>query len=620
MARFQDANGSLRVVGVEEMSTQGFLRPGEAFTVVLRDGRAIAASQLHVDAEPATEALAPNPNAARLAERTGGQRLCVQLSTDDSLLAIQWCAELRTEANYIRQIIKLRALGKPVDIAEVRLFDFDAPGAQVVGKVAGSPIVAGSFFFGFESPQSVSSVMGARAKCILTRVLPLGAGQSIAYSSVIGVASPGQLRRDFLGYLEQERAHPYHTFLHYNTWYDLGFGERFNEAQALDRVNAFGEELVRKRGVTVASFLFDDGWDDTHALWHINPGFPDGFTHVSQAASKYGIGIGLWLSPWGGYEAEKQQRIEAGQKEGFETVNGGFALSGPRYYERFETTCLEMISKYGVNQFKFDGTGNAGQVFPGSLFDSDFSAAIHLIDKLRERDPEVFINLTTGTWPSPFWLRYADSIWRGGEDHSFDGAGSWRQKWITYRDEQTYRNMVEAGPLFPLSSLMLHGMIYADKAEHLNTDPGHDFSDEVRSYFGSGTELQEMYITPSLLSAQDWDVLAEAARWSNANASTLKDTHWIGGDPGKLEVYGWAAWSAKKGIVVLRNPSDRKQEFKLDVAQAFELPPHAPQSYGAQSPWASDHAAVLMNLHAGQARKITLQPFQVLTLEATPAN
>ena len=165
-----------------------------------------------------------------------------------------------------------------------------------------------------------------------------------------------------------------------------------------------------------------------------------------------------------------------------------------------------MVTKYGVNQFKIDGTGNVNQVFPGSLFDSDFSAAIHLIERLRQQDPGVFINLTTGTWPSPFWLRYADSIWRGGEDHSFDGVGSWRQKWITYRDEQTYRNVVEGGPLFPLNSLMLHGLIYAKEAEHLSTDPNHDFPDEVHSYFGSGTQLQEMYITPSLLSAQDWDV------------------------------------------------------------------------------------------------------------------
>ena len=122
------------------------------------------------------------------------------------------------------------------------------------------------------------------------------------------------------------------------------------------------------------------------------------------------------------------------------------------------------------------------QVFPGSLFDSDFSAAIHLIERLRAQEPNIFINLTTGTWPSPFWLRYADSIWRGGDDHSFDGVGSWRQKWITYRDEQTYRNIVEGGPLYPLNSLMLHGIIYAAEGAASRHRSG-------RRFRGRGTRL-----------------------------------------------------------------------------------------------------------------------------------
>ena len=65
---------------------------------------------------------------------------------------------------------------------------------------------------------------------------------------------------------------------------------------------------------------------------------------------------------------------------------------------------MEMVSKYGVNQFKFDGTGNVDTVFPGSRFDSDFAAAIQLIGEIRAVKPDIFINLTTGTWPSPFWL------------------------------------------------------------------------------------------------------------------------------------------------------------------------------------------------------------------------
>ena len=64
------------------------------------------------------------------------------------------------------------------------------------------------------------------------------------------------------------------------------------------------------------------------------------------------------------------------------------------------------------------------EVIKGSEFDSDFDAAIHLIGELRAKKPDLYVNLTTGTYPSPFWLFYADSIWRGGEDHSFAGVGT----------------------------------------------------------------------------------------------------------------------------------------------------------------------------------------------------
>jgi hypothetical protein len=37
------------------------------------------------------------------------------------------------------------------------------------------------------------------------------------------------------------------------------------------------------------------------------------------------------------------------------------------------------------------------------------------------------------------------------------------------------------GSLFPINSLMLHGLIFARYAERLGDDPGHDFADEVHS-------------------------------------------------------------------------------------------------------------------------------------------
>jgi hypothetical protein len=483
--------------------------------------------------------------------------------------------------------------------------------------VKGSPVVAGLIYMGLENPLSDSEVRGKHVALSMARTLPLRKGQSITYSAVVGVVRDGQARRDFATYVERERAHPYRPFLHYNSWYDIGYFTPYNEAEALDRIHAFGEALSVKRGVKLDSFLFDDGWDDRSGSWNFSKDFPRGFAPLRDAAAKYGAAPGMWLSPWGGYSTPKEQRVQNGKAAGYEIVNDGLALSGPKYYQRFHDVVLGLLDKEGINQFKFDGTGNADSVFPGSRFDSDFAAAIELIKDIRADKPDTFINLTTGTWASPFWLRYADSIWRGGEDDWHAGVGTEREQWITYRDQQTYENIVIQGPLFPLNSLMLHGIIYAQMNKRLNTDPGHDFANEVRSYFATGTQLQEMYVTPSLLSKDDWDVLAEAAKWSRANADVLRDTHWIGGDPGRLDVYGWAAWSPNKSIITLRNPDARAQTAVIDLQRQLELPEHAARRFRVHDVWKHGSGAPVQ-LDADHASTITLAPFEVLTLELTP--
>jgi hypothetical protein len=611
--KFTPGNVGSAEEAVAKLSTR------DVFTIVFADGQTLHSSSMRIVDPPRFEELHPRADAARLAEHFAGVRLVVRLEDADSALKATWSAELRDGSNYGRQEVALSA-DKDLPIREVRLFDFSVSpqSAQLVGTVKGSPVLANGLFLGFEHPLSQCSVKDGQVRCWIERELPLKAGQTITYSSVIGVSPPGQTRRGFLNYVERERAHPYRPFLHYNSWFDIGFGNRYDQAAALDAINAIGEELHVKREVKLDSFLFDDGWDDPRSLWSFDSGFPDGFTSVEAAAAKYGAAPGIWLSPWGGYDEAKQQRLKYGAAQGFEINRGGFVLSGPKYFARFRDVTLEFIQKYGINQFKIDGTGNVNSVYPGSEFDSDFHAAIRLIDEWRAAKPDIFVNLTTGTYPSPFWLRYADSIWRGGEDTSFAGVGPWREKWITYRDADTYAGIAKKGPLFPLNSLMLHGIVYARQAEHLNDDPEHAFVHEVRSYFGSGTQLQELYITHSLLSDADWDVLAETAKWSRENASVLADTHWIGGDPAKLEVYGWGAWSPKKGILTLRNPSDKAQSFAVDVAKAFELPLGAPKKFIARSPWKQEQEAGPVTLTAGEPHTFQLKPFQVLTLEAVP--
>ena len=592
----------------------------DPFSILMQDGTIYNSGNLLPAGPVARHTLTPKPNASRAADRLHGEQFDLPLQSSDGSLRVQWSVILLDGSSYLRQAVTITAVGKDAPISRVELIDVPAPGAAVVGSVQGSPIVAGNLFLGLEHPMAKSKVTNGRATAWVERDLPLRAGQAITYSSVIGVARPGQMRRDFLAYLEQERAHPYRTFLHYNSWYDLGYFNAYDEAGAVNRISTFGHELTEKRGVKLDSFLFDDGWDNHSSLWKFNSGFPDGFTPVRAAAEKYGAGPGVWMSPWGGYSKPKQERIAFGKAAGYETVANGYALSGPKYYAAFRDVAMEMVKKYGVNQFKFDGTGNADSVFKGSAYDSDFDAAIHLIAELRAARPDLFINLTTGTWPSPFWLLHSDSIWRGGEDDDFAGVGTDRERWITYRDANTYTRIVQNGPLYPLNSLMLHGMIYARYRKRLDVDPGNDFRNEIRSYFGTGTQLQEMYITPSLLSDSNWNDLAEAANWSRANADVLKDTHWVGGDPSWLQVYGWASWTPAKGILVLRNPSDHAQTIRLQLQDVLELPRGSSQAYTAHSPWKEDASQPALQLSARQGHSFELAPFQVLTLDLKPVD
>ena len=593
--------------------TKGDLR-GELFTLTLRDKQRIAASEFHIDGEIQRSRVEGRPDAARAAERQGGYAYTATLRHAATGLRATWRATLRDGSNYVRTELHLES-DTDIDIAQVALLDLDLDKAWTAGTTTGSPVVAGDRFFGFEHPMAETRIEGTHVLQFVRRVLPLRAHVPVDYSAVFGVAPPGQLRRGFMAYLENERATPFRTFLHYNSWYDIGYFTPYTEQEAVHVIETYGRKLVQERGVKMDSFLFDDGWDDHQHLWQFNEHFPRGFAPVREAAERVGAEPGVWLSPWGGYGPPRQERLAAAKAGGFEVDDQGLALSGPKYYALFHDATLGLLKNYGINQFKLDGTGSPDKVTPGSAFDSDFAAAIALIGDLRAVKPDLFVNLTTGTWPSPFWLRTADSIWRGGEDHEFAGVGSNRQRWITYRDADTYGGIVRLGPLYPLNSLMLHGIVYARSARGLDADPYGDFASELRSYFASGTGLQEMYVSPDLLTERNWDDLAAAAKWARAHAGTLRDSHWIGGDPARLQVYGWASWSPGAAIVALRNPSDQPQDFALDIGAALELPAQEARTWNARPAY---EQASPRPFTAGQPASVHLAPFQVLVWELSP--
>jgi len=539
-------------------------------------------------------------------------------------LAMRWSVTLSDADNAIIQELHLTA-SRDTKIKEIVFIDAVIKGARQIGQVDGSVVVCGDIFMAVEHPLAKNTVgENLHVRCSLPRGNVLKTGQSWSYTSVIGVTPPGQLRRGFLYYLERRRAHPYRQFLHYNNWYDVILArrvERIRESECLEAIDLYGCQLVEKRKVKMDAFVWDDGWDDFNSLWGFHKGFPDGFKNLNAAANKFGVKQGVWMSPWGGYASVKDKRIAYGKSKGYETNASGYSMAGPKYAKAFGDVCLDMMRNQGVIFFKFDGMGGGNKATGADVeLADDIDAVLELTRTLRREKPEVFISATVGTWASPFWTLYADSIWRQGGDNGLYGKGDTRQQWITYRDKFCYERIVQLGPLYPLNSLMLHGILIGDRRSPARIVRNEkSVADEIWSFFGSGTCLQELYVNPKLPTEKMWDELAAAAKWSRANSDVLVDTHWIGGNPAKEQVYGWASWQPGKGIIVLRNPSEKPQNFNITTKAALQLPNGIEDKMTLKAVYPRLRQLTAGPLGSRQPLNLTLQPFEVVVIELRKA-
>jgi hypothetical protein len=583
------------------------------FELKLTDSTILTSNDFTLGHSPVISDLPVDSHSEIVAERVKGKRYSADLENQKLGLTVHWKAELRDGSNYIRQIFSFTTKYQS-DISRITLLRLPANlPVKKEGTVDGSPITVGKMFFALEYPLSKVELKDNYLVSYLPRLLPV-------ISTVWGTTPVNQFRRGFLYYIERERAHPYNQVLHYNSWYDISWHDRkLNEAICLDRIRMFGDSLIKKRNVPLKAFLFDDGWDDNKTLWEFNSGFPDGFEKLKTEAESYKSTVGVWLSPFGGYGETKKERLEYGKKQTppFETNDNGFALDGPVYFKRFKDVTSSFINKYDITMFKFDGVGAGNGA--GITYQKDIEAFLKLITELNELKPDLYFSLTTGTWASPYWLFYGDNIWRGGDDTNMMGEGSKRQQWITYRDADVYKNVVKAGPLYPLNALMTCGICIADYGYPADFDMNDkDISDEIWSFFGTGTNLQELYINPHKLNTSNWNCLAEASHWAKENEDILVDVHWTGGNPAKGEIYGYAAWSPRKATLTLRNPSKDEKSFLVNIAGIFELPESMKSEYQFY-----DARQVTLNakkeiIAQGRVFNIILKPFEVKVMDAFP--
>lgn len=620
---FKNENGKIFIKSFENKKTNDHLNfvKMPLFELTLGDNKVITSNQFSLESSPVISDSKPDYHKISKAARSAGKKYEADLINKELGVSVHWEADLTDSSNYIRQIFSFTT-SDSLMIKKVSLVKL--PGSIVVkkeGAVDGSPVVHKHMFFAVEHPMSRVEQNPSFSTVYLLRSEPVTSAGVFTVSSVWGVFPVNQLRRGFLYYVERERANPYHQFLHYNSWFDLSFVDKtLNDSLCLDRIKAYGDSLISKRHTKMAAFLFDDGWDDYKTLWNFNSGFKNGFIPEMKAARTLGAGIGVWLSPWGGYDLAKPQRIKYGKEQNppFETNENGFSLAGAVYYNRFKEVTTNFIEKYNVSIFKFDGVGTGNGASGANItYQKDIEAFLKLLTELRALKPDLYLSLTVGTWPSVYWLKYGDAIWRSGEDTGPGGVGSLRQQWITYRSGEAYKNIVLRAPLYPLNALMYHGITIADHgfSGKLGMNDK-DIADGIWSFFGTGTALQEMYINPHKLNSANWNCLAKAIAWARENEDVMADVHWVGGDPSRQQVYGYAAWNKDHGVVTLRNPSQQKKSFRVEVARIFELPAGFSDNYLFVDAKAETTKGKAPYVASGKSFVISLAPFEVKVMNA----
>jgi len=447
----------------------------------------------------------------------------------------------------------------------------------------GQPVLSNDIFLGVEYPEAENIIGDHNVKIGYVVGRKINNDLYKSYPSVIGASvSSEKLEQTFLSYIDRIKVNGKRPYLLYNSWYDFrnpaiaeDSASIMNENNVLQRINTFKQYLFNKYDISLNAFILDDGWDNYKSIWEIDTvTLPNKFTPFVNALKQMNTSLGIWASPFGGY-SNRDIRVNWAKEHGYETVADFYCFAGTKYKTEFKKRMLDYTKKYNLGYFKWDGFllscnqpghGHLPAVYSTAEYIDTF---IDLMESVRKINPDIFINITVGTWLSPWWLKYANSVWMQGEDYAYAEevpSINARDKSITYRDAVLYKDFSEQNLIFPVSNLMTHGIIkgrlnfLGGKNESL-----YSFSNEVMMYFGRGVMMWELYVSPELLSVYEWESIASTIKWADTNKNILANTKMIFGNPLKREVYGYIHFTKEKGILLLRNPDVNRKEIELKL-------------------------------------------------------
>lgn len=482
----------------------------------------------------------------------------------------------------------------------------------------GEPVFLDDTFWGLEYPAGRNKYADGVVK--LTQYPGKSLEKFISKTAVAGVSEKGNVEKRFKQYVDTFRITPKETtlFVNYNTWWTL---MPPTEKNSLDLINIFKTKLSDAHGESIDTFTVDDGWDDDTTLWEFDKGFPNGFENLKKALNRMNTKLGLWISPSSGYNHGPYLN-----KQGYDINSNGWHLcqSGEKYRKDMPKRVTDLMKTYDIAFIKFDGFAAGCDAkdhshLPGEYsVDANVDAYIEMLEEVRKVNPKIYLDLTCGIWLSPWWLKYADSLWgeiAGDYPDPVLPSPILKDSMTTTRDE-VFRQRCREHPGLPVDSIEHLGIIVITPEK---------WEDDAMIVLGRGCRLLTLYITPNLFpnGDKDWAFLASALKWSRHHSETLVNTQLILGDPFKREVYGYSHFgnAANGGIISLRNPfiEAKNVELKLDesIGWARELIDGKQTSYIARIVYPREET--LPDVYKqGDTLQIKLQAFESMQIQFEP--
>ncbi|MBU0606666.1 MAG: hypothetical protein KKI08_02215, partial [Armatimonadetes bacterium] len=494
----------------------------------------------------------------------------------------------------------------------------------------GQPVFLGdAWFMGLEYPAGYNDVREADGK--RTLVLHHYPGREtgeglVSKTAVLGVTPRGLTRElAFSDYLDSVRVQT-RDFLQYNSWYDLRSSE-LTIPNILHSYEQFKAHLLDPYGLKMNAFVPDDGWQDRNSIWQPDKGrYPDGFRPLAEGLERQGSRLGLWM-PLNGTNLN----TEWGREKGFEVSDRGkfYCLAAPKYNAEIRRVTAERIRdgrlayyKHDFNGLRCTASGHGHLPTDRHGHEASLDAEIGLLAWERQVNPDIFLNVTSNVWLSPWWLMYADSIWMCASDFGYEKTYpqlSPREWDMSYRDAHFHRVYREQQNLVPLSALMTHGIIHGKLCKLGGAEETlREFSDMTVLYYGRGVQLKELYISPEIMDEARWRVLGQATRWAVTNAPVLRRTVMVGGDPRKGEPYGYVHWQGEGGIVVLRNPAPALGSIIVPLDQSVYYRGKLEQPFAARVVYPY-RAAETRPWYAGTKVQWQVPGCTVMVIEVVPA-